>query len=124
MLRRMREFNGDRSLLGPLAPLVADMVAGVVPLVYISVIAVAILNYDATALQFAAKPISVSEHLREDSDDELGNVAEDLAAASPSEVTDPALLPSEIKRLLSPLDEREREILKFRYLLREEPPPA
>ena len=124
MLRRMREFNGDRSLLGPLAPLVADMVAGVVPLVYISVIAVAILNYDATALQFAAKPISVSERLREDSDDELGNVAEDLAAASPSEVTDPALLPSEIKRLLSPLDEREREILKFRYLLREEPPPA
>ncbi len=76
------------------------------------------------ALQFAAKPISVSEHLREDSDDELGDVVEDLAAASPSEVTDPALLPSEIKRLLSPLDEREREILKFRYLLREEPPPA
>ena len=124
MLRRMREFNGDRSLLGPLAPLVTDMVAGVVPLVYISVIAVAILNYDATALQFAAKPISVSEHLREDSDDELGDVAEDLAAAPPSEVADPALLPSEIKRLLSPLDEREREILKFRYLLREESPPA
>ena len=39
-------------------------------------------------------------------------------------MTDPVLLPSEIKRLLSPLDEREREILKFRYLLREEPPPA
>ena len=48
---RMRDFNGDRSLLGPLAPLVSDMVAGVVPLVYISVIAVAILNYDATAPQ-------------------------------------------------------------------------
>ena len=77
------------------------------------------------ALQFAAKPISLSEHLREDSDAELGDVAEDLAAASPSEVTDPALLPSEIKRLLSPLDEREREILKLRYVLdREEPPPA
>lgn len=47
----MREFRGDKSLLGPLAPLVSDMVAGVVPLVYVFVIAVATLNYDATAPQ-------------------------------------------------------------------------
>ena len=47
----MREFRGDKSLLGPLAPLVSDMVAGVVPLVYLFMIAVATLNYDATAPQ-------------------------------------------------------------------------
>ena len=46
---RLRDFDGDRSLLGPLAPLVADTVASVVPLTYIFVMAVAALNYDATA---------------------------------------------------------------------------
>ena len=45
----MRDFSGDRTLLGPLAPLVADRVASVVPLIYVFVIAVASLNYDATA---------------------------------------------------------------------------
>ncbi len=67
------------------------------------------------ALRFAAEPLSLSEPLREDSDAELGDVVEDRAAESPFEVAATTLLPSEITRLLSPLDEREREILKLRY---------
>ena len=64
------------------------------------------------ALRFAAEPLSLSEPLREDGDAELGDVVEDRSAESPFEVAATALLPEEIARLLSPLDEREREILQ------------
>jgi len=67
------------------------------------------------ALRFAAEPLSLSEPLRDDGDAELGDVVEDRSAESPFEVAATALLPEEIKRLLSPLDEREREILTLRY---------
>ncbi|MDE0668416.1 MAG: sigma-70 family RNA polymerase sigma factor, partial [bacterium] len=67
------------------------------------------------ALRFAAEPLSLSEPLREDGDAELGDVVEDRSAESPFEVAATALLPDEIKRLLSPLDEREQEILTLRY---------
>jgi RNA polymerase sigma factor (sigma-70 family) len=67
------------------------------------------------ALRFAAEPLSLSEPLREDGDAELGDVVEDRSAESPFEVAATALLPEEINRLLSPLDDREREILKLRF---------
>lgn len=67
------------------------------------------------ALRFAAEPVSLSEPLREDSDAELGDVVEDRGAESPFEVAATKLLPSEIERLLGPLDIREREILKLRF---------
>ncbi|MDQ3106463.1 MAG: sigma-70 family RNA polymerase sigma factor [Actinomycetota bacterium] len=67
------------------------------------------------ALRFASEPISLSEPLREDGDAELGDVVEDRSADSPFEVAASALLPEEIARLLLPLDEREREILRLRF---------
>src|SRR3712207_7845493 len=67
------------------------------------------------ALRFAAEPLSLSEPLREDGDAELGDVVEDRSAESPFEVAATALLPDEINRLLAPLDDREREILKLRF---------
>jgi len=67
------------------------------------------------ALRFAAEPLSLSEPLREDGDAELGDVVEDRSAESPFEVAATSLLPDEINRLLGPLDEREREILKLRF---------
>ena len=67
------------------------------------------------ALRFAAEPLSLSEPLREDGDAELGDVVEDRSAESPFEVAATSLLPDEIQRLLSPLDEREREILRLRF---------
>jgi RNA polymerase sigma factor (sigma-70 family) len=48
-------------------------------------------------------------------DAELGDVVEHRSAESPFEVAATALLPEEINRLLAPLDEREREILKLRF---------
>ncbi len=67
------------------------------------------------ALRFAAEPLSLSEPLREDGDAELGDVVEDRSAESPFEVAATSLLPEEINRLLAPLDDREREILKLRF---------
>src|SRR3954465_808460 len=86
------------------------------------------------ALRFAAEPLSLSEPLREDGDAELGDIVEDRSAGppsgvaatarrggedhspeSPSQGAAPALLPEETSRLLAPLDEREREILKLRF---------
>lgn len=67
------------------------------------------------ALRFAAEPLSLSEPLREDGDAELGDVVEDRSAESPFEMAATALLPDEINRLLGPLDEREREILRLRF---------
>jgi RNA polymerase sigma factor (sigma-70 family) len=66
-------------------------------------------------LRFAAEPLSLSEPLRDDGDAELGDVVEDRSADSPFEVAATALLPEQIARLLAPLDDREREILKFRF---------
>lgn len=67
------------------------------------------------ALRFAAEPLSLSEPLRDEGDAELGDVVEDRAAESPFETAATSLLPDEISRLLAPLDEREREILKLRF---------
>ncbi len=67
------------------------------------------------ALRFRSEPLSLSDPLREDGDAELGDVVEDRSAESPFEVAAVALLPEEIDKLLSPLDEREREILKLRF---------
>ena len=67
------------------------------------------------ALRFAAEPLSLSEPLREDGDAELGDVVPDPGAESPFEKAATSLLPEEISRLLAPLDEREREILKLRF---------
>ncbi len=67
------------------------------------------------ALRFAAEPLSLSEPLREDGDAELGDVVPDHSADQPFEVAATALLPEEIQRLLAPLDEREREILRLRF---------
>jgi RNA polymerase sigma factor (sigma-70 family) len=66
-------------------------------------------------LRFAAEPLSLSEPLGEDGDAEIGDVVEDPSAESPFEVAATALLPAALARLLAPLDEREREILKLRF---------
>jgi RNA polymerase sigma factor (sigma-70 family) len=67
------------------------------------------------ALRFRSEPLSLSEPLREDGDAELADVIADRSAASPFEMAATALLPMEIDRLLAPLDERERHILRLRF---------
>ena len=67
------------------------------------------------ALRFRAEPVSLSEPLHQDSDGEFGDLVEDRFAQSPIEAAFSALLPSEIARLLAPLNERERKILCLRF---------
>jgi RNA polymerase sigma factor (sigma-70 family) len=67
------------------------------------------------ALRFRSEPLSLSVQLREDGDAELADVVADRSAESPFEMAATALLPMEIERLLSPLNERERQILRLRF---------
>ena len=69
----------------------------------------------AEALQFQPEPLSLSEPLRQDGDAELGDVVEDHSVDSPFDVAATMMLPEEVSRLLSPLDERERAILQLRF---------
>jgi len=66
-------------------------------------------------LRFAAEPISLSAPMSEDGDSELADFVPDAAAVSPFEAAAEALLPAEIERLLAPLDEREKMVLRLRY---------
>ena len=74
------------------------------------------------ALRFQSEPLSLSEPLRQDGDAELGDVVEDRSIDSPFDIAATTMLPEEIMRLLSPLDERERDILKLRFGLDGESP--
>ena len=67
------------------------------------------------ALRFASDTLSLSEPLREDGDAELGDLIEDPSAESPFEAASVALLPEQVARLLAPLDDREREVLRLRF---------
>ena len=66
-------------------------------------------------LRYVSEPQSLSQPLREDGDAELGDVVADPTAVSPSDSATDSLLPDEVSRLLSPLDERERTVLSLRY---------
>jgi RNA polymerase sigma factor (sigma-70 family) len=69
----------------------------------------------AEIFRYARDTLSLSEPLREDGDDELGDLVADPTATSPFEAAAEALLPQELARLLAPLDERERTIIRLRY---------
>ncbi len=73
-------------------------------------------------LCFAAETLSLSEPLHDEGDGDLGDVVEDREASSPMDVALLSLLPEEVQRLLTPLDDRERAILTLRFGLdRSEP---
>ena len=67
------------------------------------------------ALRYGADPVSLSEPLREDGDADLEDVVADPFAISPYDAAVDALMPREIERLLSALDERERDIIRLRF---------
>jgi RNA polymerase sigma factor (sigma-70 family) len=66
-------------------------------------------------LRHAAEPLSLSEPLGDDGDAELGDLVEDRSAVAPFDAAAAALLPGEINKMLLPLAEREREILRLRF---------
>jgi RNA polymerase sigma factor (sigma-70 family) len=66
-------------------------------------------------LGHATDPVSLDTPIGTDGDTELGDIVADLTAASTFEIVAEAMLPHEVDKLLSPLDEREKEILRLRY---------
>ena len=66
-------------------------------------------------MRYRTDALSLSQPLGEDGDAELGDVVEDLGAASPFEQAALSLLPDEITRLLAPLTAREGEIIRLRF---------
>ncbi|MCU4185534.1 sigma-70 family RNA polymerase sigma factor [Acidiferrimicrobium sp. IK] len=66
-------------------------------------------------LQYGAEPVSLEAPIGTDGDTELADIVADMAAPSPFDVVANAMLGGEIDKLLAPLDEREREILRLRY---------
>jgi len=69
----------------------------------------------AEILRYAADTLSLSEPLREDGDAALADIVADPTAISPLDAAAEALLPREVAKLLSVLDERERTILQLRF---------
>jgi RNA polymerase sigma factor (sigma-70 family) len=64
---------------------------------------------------FGREPISLSAPLTAQCDDELGDVIADPSAVEPAAAAIEALQPHEIAKLLAPLGERERLILRLRF---------
>jgi len=58
---------------------------------------------------------SLSEHLGDDSDTELGDMLADPGAPAPFEEVAGRLMGDEVDKLLAPLEERERMVLRLRY---------
>jgi RNA polymerase sigma factor (sigma-70 family) len=69
----------------------------------------------AEIMRFGADPLSLSAPIGEDGDAELGEIVSDMGAASPFDAVVDLMMPEEIDKLLAPLDEREREVLRLRY---------
>ena len=68
-----------------------------------------------TLLGHLSDPLSLSTPLREDSDGELGDTIGDPSAISPEEAMMEAGLVGEVDKILAPLQDRERKILRLRY---------
>ncbi|MBO0693368.1 MAG: sigma-70 family RNA polymerase sigma factor [Acidimicrobiaceae bacterium] len=66
-------------------------------------------------LQYGAEPVSLETPIGSEGDTELADIVADKSAATPFDMVAEGMLASEVDKLLAPLDEREREILRLRY---------
>jgi RNA polymerase primary sigma factor len=66
-------------------------------------------------LRQSSAPVSLDSPIGPDSETELGDVVAEPAERSPFELVAETMLGGEVDRLLSVLDEREREVLRLRY---------
>jgi RNA polymerase sigma factor (sigma-70 family) len=69
----------------------------------------------ATLLRYVVEPVSLATPIGSDGDTELADVVSDAGAPTPFDLVAARLLGSEVDRLLSSLNHREREILRMRY---------
>ncbi|MEY2476533.1 MAG: polymerase primary sigma factor [Actinomycetota bacterium] len=68
-----------------------------------------------TLLAHLSEPVSLSAPLRQDSDGELGDTVGDENAISPEDAALQAALVQEVEKVLAPLQDRERTILRLRF---------
>ncbi|MDP9442789.1 MAG: sigma-70 family RNA polymerase sigma factor [Actinomycetota bacterium] len=68
-----------------------------------------------TLMSHLSDPVSLSAPLREDSDAEFGDTVADQSAVSPEEAMLDGALVDEVDKILAPLEDRERTILRLRY---------
>jgi len=66
-------------------------------------------------LQYGAEPVSLETPIGSEGDTELADIVADKSASTPFDVVADGMLASEVDKLLAPLEEREREILRLRY---------
>jgi RNA polymerase sigma factor (sigma-70 family) len=66
-------------------------------------------------LQQGSEPVSLDSRVGPDGESELGDIVPDSSSPTPFEVVTGAMLRGEVDKLLTVLDEREREILRLRY---------
>jgi RNA polymerase sigma factor (sigma-70 family) len=69
----------------------------------------------ADLLQYGAEPVSLETPIGSEGDTELADIVADMSAPSPFDLVANAMLGDEIDKLLAPLEQREREILRLRY---------
>ena len=68
-----------------------------------------------TLLVHLSEPMSLSAPLREDGDAQLGDVVGDPSAVSPEEAALEGALVHAVEKILAPLEDRERTILRLRF---------
>jgi RNA polymerase primary sigma factor len=66
-------------------------------------------------LIWAEKVFSLDAPLSEEEENSLGDIIEDTQVQGPTETTDRALLRDEVRRVLSNLTQREREVIELRF---------
>ncbi|MDQ6837152.1 MAG: sigma-70 family RNA polymerase sigma factor [Actinomycetota bacterium] len=66
-------------------------------------------------LLYGVDPVSLEMPIGSEGDTELADVVADMTAPTPYDLVAEAMMGREVAKLLAPLDEREREILRLRY---------
>lgn len=74
------------------------------------------------ALRYQLEPVSLSDTIFQDNNVKLVDLVEDKNMSSPFDVAAKSIIPHEVERMLSILDERERKILILRYGLGDDEP--
>src|SRR3954452_12484207 len=66
-------------------------------------------------MRYSSDPVSLSAPVGEEGDSELGDIVADASGTTPFDAVAESMLGAEIEKLLAPLDERERQVIRLRF---------
>src|SRR4051794_17661594 len=66
-------------------------------------------------MRISADPVSLSAPVGDDGDSELGDIVADANGPTPFDTVAAGMLGEEIEKLLAPLDEREKQVIRLRF---------